>query len=75
MNQLTLEQIKILENAFASYPKDFPTSGKYTSMQGIENQLDVLRGKVGLIWFTESAKLYDNKKYYVKMGKLIVNIK
>jgi hypothetical protein len=35
MNQLTPEQIKTLEDAFASYPKDFQTTSKYASMQGI----------------------------------------
>ena len=39
MNQLTAEQIKTREDAFASYPEDFPTTSKYASMDGIQEQL------------------------------------
>lgn len=40
MNQLTQEQIKTLEDVFASYPEDFPKTSKYASMEGIKEQLE-----------------------------------
>lgn len=39
MNQLTAEQIKTLEDAFASYPEDFTGNPKLTTMEGIQEQL------------------------------------
>ena len=39
MNQLTAEQIKTLEDAFASYPEDFSGSSRYTTMNRIQEQL------------------------------------
>jgi hypothetical protein len=59
MNQLTPEQIQILEDAFASYPKDFPTSSKYASMQGIEDQLEELNGEPGNIFYISKAYQLD----------------
>lgn len=38
MTKLTQEQIKTLEDAFNSLPKDMRT-GKYRNMEGIEEQL------------------------------------
>lgn len=61
MNQLTPEQIKTLEDAFASYPKDFPTTSKYASMQGIQEQLEELNGEPGNIFFI--AKAYTLNTY------------
>jgi hypothetical protein len=51
MNQLTLEQIKILEDAFASYPEDYSSSSNFASMQGIQEQLEELNGKPGYIFY------------------------
>jgi nucleoid-associated protein YejK len=59
MNQLTQEQIKTLEDAFASYPKDFPTTSKYASMQGIQEQLEELNGEPGNIFYIEKAYTLD----------------
>lgn len=59
MNQLTAEQIKTLEDAFASYPKDFPTSSKYASMKGIQEQLDELNGEPGFIFYISKATMND----------------
>lgn len=59
MNQLTQEQIKTLEDAFASYPKDFPTSSKYASMKGIQEQLDELNGGPGIIFYISKATMND----------------
>jgi hypothetical protein len=39
MNQLTQEQIKTLEDAFASYPDDYKRTHKYATMEGIQEQL------------------------------------
>jgi hypothetical protein len=44
-------------------------------MEGIKEQLNELDDKVGFIFYCESAKLEDNEKYYVEMGKFAVNIK
>lgn len=59
MNELTLEQIKILEDAFAGYPEDFPTTSKYASMQGIQEQLEELNGEPGNIFFIAKAYTLD----------------
>lgn len=55
MTQLTQEQIKTLEDAFASYPEDFPTTSKYASMKGIQEQLEELNGEPGDIFFISKA--------------------
>ena len=41
MNKLTAEQIKTLEDAFATFPEDDPKTSTYIykSMEGIEEQL------------------------------------
>jgi hypothetical protein len=59
MNQLTAEQIKTLEDAFASYPEDFPTTSKYASMKGIQEQLDGLNGEPGIIFYISKATMND----------------
>jgi hypothetical protein len=53
MKQLTPEQIKTLEDAFASYPEENkPVSdGRLNSMRGIQQQLDELDGKPGTIFY------------------------
>lgn len=37
--KLTPEQIKTLEDAFASYPGEFKTTSPYASMEGVQEQL------------------------------------
>lgn len=37
--KLSSEQIKTLEDAFASYPEDFPTTSPYASMKGVQEQI------------------------------------
>jgi hypothetical protein len=51
MTKLTEEQIKTLEDVFASYPEDFSTSTNFASMQGIEKQLESLNGEPGDIFY------------------------
>ena len=72
--KLTHDQIMRLKTAFANYPENFEDH-RYGSMSGIQEQLDELGDKVGLIWYFESAKLNHNNEYDVEMGKLIVNVK
>lgn len=72
--KLTHGQIMRLEAAFANYPEDFECH-RYGTMSGIQEQLDELGNKVGLIWYIESAKLEHNIQYYVIMGKFIANVK
>jgi hypothetical protein len=72
--KLAKKQIRILETAFSNYPKNFEDH-RYGTMEGIQEQLDELGNKVGLIWYIESAKLEHNNQYYVIMGKFIANVK
>ena len=37
--KLSPEQIKTLEDAFASYPGEFPTTSPYASMKGVQEQI------------------------------------
>lgn len=37
--KLSPEQIKTLEDSFASYPEDFPTTSPYASMKGVQEQI------------------------------------
>ena len=72
--KLTDKQIKKLEFCFLNYPENFKNH-RYGTMQGIKEQLNELGDKVGFIFYCENAKLEDNEKYYVEMGKFVVNIK
>lgn len=56
MNQLTQEQIKTLEDAFASYPDNYDKTLKYSSMEGIQEQLDELGENIGVIFYLRSVK-------------------
>lgn len=38
---LTPEQIKTLEDAFANYPEDFPTTSPYASIEGVQEQIKI----------------------------------
>lgn len=55
MNELTQEQIKTLEDVFESYPEGFPTTSKYASMKGIQEQLEELNGEPGNIFYISKA--------------------
>jgi hypothetical protein len=59
MNQLTIEQIKTLEDAFASYPEDFKPTSKYTNMQSIQEQLNELKGEPGDIFYISKVTMLD----------------
>jgi hypothetical protein len=76
MNQLTAEQIKTLEDAFASYPKDFSTTPKYASMKGIQEQLKSLMvdrdGKQFICYQTHGKKNEELGVYGFNMHKMIV---
>jgi hypothetical protein len=61
MNQLTPEQIKTLEDAFASYPENFSTTSKYASMKGIQEQLDGLEDGKGIIFYISRASVSDGQ--------------
>ena len=71
MNQLTQEQIKILEDAFASYSEDSdpPSEGKFISMQGIQDQLEELNGKPGVIFYITHENM-DETSFAVKKMKI-----
>ena len=59
MKQLTTEQIKTLEDAFASYPEDYNPTSKYANMQGIQEQLDELKGEPGDIFYISKVTMLD----------------
>ena len=56
MNQLTPDQIKTLEDAFANYPEDFSGISKYDSMEGIQEQLDELNNEPGKIFYVTNVR-------------------
>ena len=60
MKQLTTEQIKTLEDAFASYPEDFTPTSKYANMISIQEQLDELKGEPGDIFYISKVTMMDN---------------
>ena len=60
MKQLTTEQIKTLEDAFASYPEDFTPTSKYANMNSIQEQLDELKGEPGDIFYISKVTMMDN---------------
>ena len=59
MTKLTTEQIKTLEDAFASYPEDYNSDSKYANMQGIQEQLDELKGEPGDIFYMSKVIMAD----------------
>ena len=59
MTKLTTEQIKTLEDSFASYPEDFNPTYKYANMQGIQEQLDELKGEPGDIFYMSKVIMVD----------------
>lgn len=70
MNQLTLEQIKTLEDAFAGLPKEYKDKGKYRSMEGIQEQIEELDGKPGLIFYISEMNMKDNGELHCVMEKM-----
>ena len=60
MTELTTEQIKTLEDAFASYPEDFNSDTKYANMNSIQEQLDELKGEPGDIFYISKVTMLDN---------------
>lgn len=59
MNKLTEEQIKTLEDAFASYPEDYSVIPKYFTMEGIQEQLDSLEDGNESIFYITNVKLIE----------------
>lgn len=74
MNQLTAEQIKTLEDAFASYPEDFKATSKYANMKGIQEQLDKLKGEPGLIFYISKANMIDKHHPQVVIEKMVPGV-
>ena len=59
MIKLTPEQIKTLEDAFDGYPEGYPKTPKYTTMEGIQEQLDELNGNPGYIVYISKAEMTE----------------
>ena len=73
MNKLTQEQIKTLEDAFASYPEDYEGVGKYSSMEGIQEQLDELEETPGLVFYVSKVlNVMENGRWLVDIGKIVI---
>ena len=78
MNQLTQEQIKTLEDVFASYPEDYERTPKFTSMEGIQGQLILKQvdkcGNPYVCYISNVHKRDENDKgpYSFSMNKLII---
>lgn len=70
MKQLTQEQIKILEDAFASYPENCPVPSKYATMKGIQEQLNELDEKFNIVMYISEARFNDDGGYGFTMEKL-----
>jgi hypothetical protein len=75
MKQLTPEQIKTLEDAFASYPEDFKTTSPYASMKGIQKQLDVFEQfglDDGIICYISKVDMSDKNHPHFTLEKMII---
>jgi hypothetical protein len=75
MKQLTPEQIKTLEDAFASYPEDFKTTSPYASMKGIQEQLDVFEQfglDDGIIFYISKVDMTDKNCPHFTLEKMII---
>ena len=72
MNKLTPEQIKTLEDAFASYPEGFPTTSPFASMEGVQEQLNQLEDGKGLIFYISRASMEDGKVLKCSIEKMII---
>lgn len=74
MNQLTAEQIKTLEDAFASYPDDCKGKSQYVSMEGIQKQLDLLNGQPGLIFYISEMNVLEDGEIHYVMEKMVPGV-
>lgn len=78
MNQLTQEQIKTLEDAFATFPEDVPKTSKYiyTTMKGIEEQLQNPRcqddGKKYILYMKQSSSDPSITGYTLIITKMFI---
>jgi hypothetical protein len=73
MKQLTPEQIKTLEDAFASYPEDYKRTLKYSTMGGIQEQLAELDEELGFIcYISEVRKNEQFNEYAFTMERMVV---
>lgn len=70
MNQLTQEQIKTLEDAFASYPDDYKRTHKYATMKGIQEQLKELNGEPGIIFYISHVHKYGFSIDKMEVGEI-----
>ena len=66
--KLTKAQIKILEDAFSSFPADYTSSTNFTSMEGIQRQLDSLEDENGYIFYFSE---YDRETMSFKIEKMV----
>ena len=62
--KLTKEQVTTLENVFSSYPdlfkKDIKAGDKYTTMSGIQNQLENLAAETDPIFYIDNVKMNES---------------
>jgi hypothetical protein len=66
--KLTKAQIKILEDAFSRFPADYTSSTNFTSMEGIQRQLDALENENGYIFYMSE---YDRETMSFKIEKMV----
>jgi hypothetical protein len=63
--KLTKEQVTTLENVFSRYPnsykKDIKSGDKYTTMSGIQNQLENLTTETDPIFYISNVKMSDTE--------------
>lgn len=75
MNQLTQEQIKTLEDAFASYPDEYIRTHKCDTMEGIQEQLKKLNGEPGIIFYISHVRLNEElNKYGFTINKMVPGV-
>jgi hypothetical protein len=73
MKQLTPEQIKTLQDAFAGYPEDYKRTLKYSTMEGIQEQLAELDEELGYIcYISEVRKNEQFNEYAFTMERMVV---
>lgn len=72
MDQLTAEQIKTFEDAFSNYPEDFPTTSKYASMKGIQEQLDQLEDGKGNIFYISKVSTSEGQILHCTIEKVVI---
>jgi hypothetical protein len=72
MKQLTPEQIKTLEDAFASYPEDYKRILKYSTMEGIQKQLAELDEELGFICYISEVRKNEQFNEYAFTMEIMV---